>query len=51
MYVTNNIKWHVRKTIKGWQLCIRWKDGTTSWERLADLKESYPIEVAEYSVA
>jgi hypothetical protein len=22
---------------KGWKLCVKWKDGTTSWERLADL--------------
>ena len=30
---------------------MEWKDGTTSWERLADLKESKPIEVAEFAVA
>jgi hypothetical protein len=30
-------------------LCVEWKDGTTSWERLADLKESNPVEVAEYA--
>jgi hypothetical protein len=30
---------------------VEWKDGTTSWERLADLKESNPIEVAEFAVA
>ena len=41
----------LHKTTKGWQLCIKWKDGTTSWERLADLKESNPIEVAEFVVA
>ena len=29
---------------------FEWKDGSTSWERLADLKESYPIELAEYAV-
>jgi hypothetical protein len=29
-------------------LCVEWKDGTTSWERLADLKENNPVEVAEY---
>ena len=40
-----------RVTTKGWQLCVEWKDGSTTWERLADLKESYPIEVAEYAVA
>ena len=40
---------HVRRTTKGWFLCVLWKDGSTSWERLADLKESYPVEVAEYA--
>ena len=45
----NNL--HLRKTTKGWSLCILWKDGSTSWERLADVKESYPVEVAEYAVA
>jgi hypothetical protein len=34
----------------GWQLCCQWKDGSTSWESLADLKESHPIETAEYAV-
>ena len=37
----------LRKTTKGWFLCIRWKDDSTSWERLADLKESHPLKVAE----
>ncbi len=31
-------------------MCCHWKDGSTSWERLADLKESHPIETAEYAV-
>ena len=31
---------------KGWQLCVEWKDVSTTRERLSDLKESYPIEVA-----
>ncbi len=34
----------------GWQVCCQWKDGSTSWENLADLKESHPIETAEYAV-
>ena len=42
---------HTRKTTKGWHLCILWKDGSTTWERLADIKESYPVEVAEYAIA
>jgi hypothetical protein len=31
-------------------LCIKWKYESTSWERLANLKESNPIEVAEYAI-
>ena len=38
-----------RNTI-GWELCCQWKDGSTSWERLADLKESHPLETAEFAV-
>jgi hypothetical protein len=38
-----------RSTIS-WQLCCQWKNGSTSWENLADLKESHPLETAEYAV-
>ena len=41
----------IRKlTTKGWDLCIQWKDGSTSWEPLASVKESNPVEVAEYAM-
>lgn len=50
-YIIRNGRKHLRKTTKGWYLCVQWKDGTTTWERLADLKESNPIEVSEYAVA
>jgi hypothetical protein len=32
-------------------LCVEWKDGITSWERLVYLKDSNPVEVAEYIVS
>jgi hypothetical protein len=32
-------------------LCVEWKDGTTSWERLTNIKESNPVEVDRYAVA
>jgi hypothetical protein len=51
MYIKHGSNKKVRKTTKGWHLCVEWKDGTTSWERLADLKESNPVEVAEYAAA
>jgi hypothetical protein len=34
---------------KGWHLCVECKYGTTSWERLADRKESNSVEVAKYA--
>jgi hypothetical protein len=37
-------------TTKGWKLLVGWKDGTTDWLPLKDLKESYPVQVAEYTV-
>ncbi|KAI2504635.1 Reverse transcriptase (RNA-dependent DNA polymerase) [Fragilaria crotonensis] len=50
MYVQRGSNRHMRKTTKGWKLCVEWKDGTTSWERLADIKESNPVELAEYAM-
>jgi hypothetical protein len=50
-FVVVNGKQCRRKTTKGWKLCVQWKDGSTSWEPLAKLKESNPVEVAEYAVA
>ena len=40
-----------RETTKGWELLIRWKDGGTDWVALKDIKESYPVQVAEYVVS
>ena len=42
-------KTYPRRTTKGWELCVLWKDSSTSWEPLSDLKESYPVGVAEYA--
>ncbi len=50
MYIKQGSNQQLHKTTKGWSLCVEWKDGTTSWERLADLKESNPVEIAEYAV-
>jgi hypothetical protein len=49
MYIKHGRNKKVRKTTKGWHLCVEWKYCTTRWERLADLKESNPVEVAEYA--
>ena len=49
--ITLNGKTNNQKTTRGWQLCMEWKDKSTSWERLSNIKESYPVEVAEYAEA
>ncbi|KAL7478440.1 LOW QUALITY PROTEIN: hypothetical protein ACHAW6_004207 [Cyclotella cf. meneghiniana] len=38
-------------TTRGWELCCEWKHGSTSWQKLSDLKESYPLQVAEFALA
>lgn len=40
-----------RVTTKGWELQVEWKNGSTSWVPLKYLKESNPVEVAEYAIA
>jgi len=40
-----------RRTTKGWKLLVSWSDGTSSWVPLKDLKESHPVQVAEYALA
>ena len=41
----------MRKTTRGWYLLALWKDGSEQWTPLTLLKESNPIEVAEFAVA
>ena len=41
----------MRKTTVGWKLLVQWKDGTRQWIPLADMKESNPVDVAEYAVS
>ena len=43
--------WHPQRSTKGWKLLVSWKDGMSSWVSLADMKEAYPVQVAEYAVA
>ena len=40
-----------KKTTKGWKLLVEWKEGSSDWVPLKDLKESNPVEVAEYAKA
>ena len=39
-----------KQTTKGWWLLVRLKDHSTEWYKLKDMKESNPLEVAQYAV-
>ena len=41
----------MRKTTQGWKLLIQWAGGSESWIALKDMKESHPVEVAEFARA
>ena len=41
----------MRRKTAGWHRCVQWKDGYTSWEKLSDLKESHPVECAEFAIS
>ena len=52
MYVTTKRgARRIKKSTRGWKHLVRWKDGSEAWIPLKDLKESHPIEVAEYATA
>jgi hypothetical protein len=41
----------LRKTTQGWSFLVNWKDGTETRVKLAELKDSYPTELAEFAKA
>ena len=38
-----------RETTVGWELLVQWKDQSTTWVSLKDMKEAYPVQSAEYA--
>lgn len=38
-------------TTRGWDAQVRWKDQSTNWIALTQLKESNPVKVAEAAIA
>ena len=37
------------ETTKGWEINLKWHDGTTTWSKMKDVKDSYPVQLAEYA--
>lgn len=40
-----------KPTTRGWKLLVQWRDDSTSWVDLKDVKDANPIELAEYAIA
>jgi hypothetical protein len=40
-----------QNTTARWQLLCQWKDGSTNRVALKDMKESYPVQVADFAKA
>jgi hypothetical protein len=38
------------ETTKGWECLIQWHDGSATWNKMKDVKDSYPVQLAEYAV-
>ena len=38
-------------TTRGWEICVAWTDGTSSWHKMVEIKNSFPLNLAEYAVA
>ena len=50
-YITHNGRKILRQTTRGWEFLIRWRDGSTSWEALRNVKNSNPFQLAEYVIS
>ena len=48
--VTKSGTKRIRKSTVGWKLKVWWKDGSKQWVPLQLMKESYPVQVADYAV-
>ena len=47
-YVNSYVVKQRKTTTRGWELLVEWRDGSTDWVALKDLKELYPVELAIY---
>ena len=48
-FITKNGRKLRKQTTKGWYFEVQWRDGRSSWVPLRELKETNPIQVAEYA--
>ena len=46
--ISGNLNW--KRKSRGWELLVEWKEGSVDWVPLKYLKQSNPVELAEYAV-
>jgi hypothetical protein len=49
-FVTKSGMKRMHQTTVGWKLLVQWNDGSHQWIALKILKESNPVQVAEYAI-
>ena len=50
-FITKTGTKRMRQTTQGWKFLVKWTNGTRQWIDLKILKESNPVQVAEYVTA
>ena len=50
-YITSAKNPVIKKTTRGWKLLMEWTDGSMDWVKLSEVKEAYPVQLAEYATA
>ena len=35
-----------RETTESWEVCIQWKDGSSTWNQVKDVNKAYPVHIA-----
>ena len=39
-----------KETTQGWEILLQWKDGSSTWETMNDIKESYTVDLADFAI-
>ena len=40
-----------KKTTRGWELCVQWKDDLLAWIPLKDMKDGFPLKISHYAIS
>ena len=48
---SRNVQRQLRKSTMGWKLKVLWNDSTSTWTPLKDLKDSNPVDLAEFALS